>query len=174
MYLLRFFLQKILRQRRRPARAVPLPGDLEQRPFARLLRGLDGLPAASKLLGILEEAWSSPLLSRRAKALAFAVIGRGLESRACEHEAVRVLVEEGLEPAKVDQILAHLGGLELDPTETTALRFARETIWYQPAPIQRLGREVNAQIGTPAFLELVGITALANALARLAFVLEPA
>jgi hypothetical protein len=53
-------------------------------------------------------------------------------------------------------------------------RFARETIWYQPAPIQRQVRELNAQLGTPALLELVGITSLANAFARLAFVLEPA
>lgn len=174
MSLLRFFLKGVLRQRRRPARAVPLPDDLERRPFAGLLRGLDGLPAAPKLLEILEEAWSSPLLSQRAKALAFAVVARGLQSRECEREAVRVLAEEGLEAAEVEDILAHLGSPELDPTETTVLRFARETIWYQPAPIQRLGREVNAQIGTPAFLELVGITSLANAFARLAFVLEPA
>jgi alkylhydroperoxidase family enzyme len=174
MYLLRFFAHKVVRQRRRPARAVPLPDDLERRPFGRLLRGLDGLPAAAKLLGILDEAWSSPFLPRRAKALAFAVVGRGLGSRDCEREAVRVLVEEGLARAKVDEILAHLGSPELDPTEATVVRFARETIWYQPATIQRLGREVNAEIGTPAFLELVGITALANALARLAFVLDPA
>jgi alkylhydroperoxidase family enzyme len=174
MSVLRFFVQRVLKQRRRPAQAHPLPEDLEQRPFAALLRGLDGLPAASKLLDLLEEAWTSPLLSPRAKALAFAVVARGLESRACEREAVRVLAEEGLEAAKVEDILAHLGSPDLDPTEAAVVRFARETIWYQPASIQRQARELNAQLGTPALLELVGITSLANALARLAFVLEPA
>lgn len=174
MDVLRFFLKGVVRQRRRPVPAVPLPEDLERRPFAGLLRGLDGLPAAHKLLGILDEAWSSPLLSRRAKALAFAVVARGLESHGCEREAVRVLAEEGLDAAKVEDILAHLGSPELDATETTVVRFARETTWYQPAPIQRMGRELHAQLGAPAFLELVGITALANAFARLAFVLDPA
>jgi alkylhydroperoxidase family enzyme len=174
MDVLRFFLRGVLRQRRRPVEAVPLPDDLERRPFAGLLRSMDGLPAAPKLLGVLDEAWSSPLLTRRSKALAFAVVARGLESRQCEREAVRVLAEEGLEPAKVEEILAHLGSPELDPTEVAVVRFARETIWYQPAPIQRQVRELNAQLGTAALLELVGITSLANAFVRLAFVLEPA
>jgi alkylhydroperoxidase family enzyme len=174
MDVLRFFLQRVLRQRRRPVEALSLPEDLERRPFAGLLRGMDGLPAAPKLLGILDEAWSSPLLSRRSKALAFAVVARGLESRECEREAVRALAEEGLDAAEVEGILAHLGSPVLVPTETAVVRFARETIWYQPAPIQRQARELNAQLGTPALLELVGITSLANAFARLAFVLEPA
>lgn len=48
------------------------------------------------------------------------------------------------------------------------MHFARETTWYQPASIQRRAREVHEQLGPAAFLELVGITSLANAIARLA------
>ena len=47
-----------------------LTDELKQGPFAASVRGLDGLPAARKLLEILHEGWDSPLLTRRAKALA--------------------------------------------------------------------------------------------------------
>lgn len=174
MDLMRFFLKGILARRRRPLQPGALTDEIEQRPFARVVRGLDGLPAANQLLDILDEAWASTLLPRRAKALAFAIVARGLDSRACEPEAFRVLAEQGLEAAQVEDILAHLGSPELDATETMIVRFARETTWYQPAPIQRQARELHAQLGAPAFLELVGITSLANAIARLAFVLDPA
>jgi AhpD family alkylhydroperoxidase len=170
----RFFLQGILTQRRRPAHPEFLTDELKQGPFAASLLGLDGLPAARKLLEILNEAWDSTLLTHRAKALAFAVVARGLESRACEQQAFRLLAEQGLEPEQVEDILAHLGSPVLDAAETTIVRFARETTWYQPAPIQRKAREVHEQLGAAAFLELVGITALANAIARLAFLLDPA
>lgn len=170
----RFFLQGILTQRRRPAHPEFLTDELKQVPFAATLRGLDGLPAARRLLEILNEAWNSPLLTKRAKALAFAVVARGLESHACEREALRLLAEQGLEPQQVEDILAHLGSPALDAAETTIVRFARETTWYQPAPIQRRARQVHEQLGAAAFLELVGITSLANAIARLAFVLDPA
>ncbi len=170
----RFFLQGILTRRRRPAPPEFLTDELKQGPFAASLLALDGLPAARKLLEILNEAWNSTLLTRRAKALAFAVVARGLESRVCEQEAFRLLAEQGLEPEQVEDILAHLGSPALDAAETTVVRFARETTWYQPAPIQRRARQVHEQLGAAAFLELVGITSLANAIARLAFLLDPA
>ncbi|MBW2387256.1 MAG: carboxymuconolactone decarboxylase family protein [Deltaproteobacteria bacterium] len=173
MNVARFFLQGVLTQRRRPAQAEFLTDELKQVPFAANLRGLDGLPGARKLLEILNQAWESPLLTRRAKALAFAVVARGLESRACEQEAFRLLAEQGLDAGQVEDILAHLGSPELDATETTIVRFARETTWYQPAPIQRQARQVHEQLGAAAFLELVGITSFANAITRLAFVLDP-
>ncbi len=169
----RFFLQGILTKRRRSAKPEFLTTEHRQRPFAASLLGLDGLPAARKLLEILNEAWDSTLLTRRAKALAFAVVARGLESRVCEQEAFRLLAEEGLEPKQIEDILAHLGSPALDVAETTIVRFARETTWYQPAQIQRQAREVHEQLGAGAFLELVGITSLANAIARLAFLLDP-
>jgi AhpD family alkylhydroperoxidase len=164
----RYFLQGILNKRRRPAESEFLTDELKRGPFAACLAGLDGLPTARKLLEILNAAWDSPLLTRRAKALAFAVVARGLQSRRCEQEAFRLLAEQGLEADQVEDILAHLGSPALDEAETTIVRFARETTWYQPAPIQRRAREVHEQLGAAAFLELVGITSLANAIARLA------
>jgi AhpD family alkylhydroperoxidase len=164
----RYFLQGILTKRRRPAKPEFLTDELKQGPFAPCLAGLDGLPTARKLLEILNAAWDSPLLTRRAKALAFAVIARGLESRRCEEEAFRLLAEQGLEAIQVEDILKHLGYPALDAAETAVVHFARETTWYQPAPIQRRAREVHEQLGPAAFLELVGITSLANAIARLA------
>ena len=170
----RFFLQRVLAQRRRPAHPEFLTDELKRGPFAAAVQGLDGLPAARKLLEILNEGWDSPFLTHRAKALAFAVVARGLGSRACEQEAFRLLAEQGLEPEQVEDILSHLGSPELDAVETTIVRFARETTWYQPAAIQRQARRVHEQLGAAAFLELVGITSLANAIARLALLLDPA
>ena len=45
--------------------------------------------------------------------------------------------------------------------------FARETVWYQPAGIQRRARALRDEIGAPQLLEAIGVLALANALCRL-------
>ena len=45
--------------------------------------------------------------------------------------------------------------------------FARETIWYEPAPLQRRARGVRDQLSSTQFLEAVGVLSLANGLCRL-------
>jgi len=131
------------------------------------------LPVGAALSAALCEAWDSAVLPRRTKAFAFAVVARGLACPAPEHEAVRLLVAEGIASADIDATLAHLGSPALDPVEAAVVPFARETIWYRPAQIQRRARALRAQLTRDQFLELVGVVALANAVCRMSAAVAP-
>lgn len=165
--LLRPFLARMIRSR--DARGTPdfLEPALESGPFSYLVVALRGLPLARSLGQVVNEAWQSPLLSRRVKGLVVAVIARGLGCTLSEQEAGRLLAEEGLDVGDLQEILAHLASPRLDPAESVILPFARETIWYRPAPIQRRARAVREVLSGPQFLELLGVASLANMLCRL-------
>jgi len=62
----------------------------------------------------------------------------------------------------------------LDAVEQQLVPFARETVWYEPAQIQRRGRELLRTLSREQFLELVAVSALANVLCRLGFLVEAA
>jgi AhpD family alkylhydroperoxidase len=139
--------------------------------YAYLVAGLGDLPIAESLARCLQDAWESPFLSRRAKALVFAVVARGLGCPVSEEEAVRLLVTEGLDPGDIRAILANLASPLLDPVEAAIVPFARETIWYRPALVQRRARALRDQVSQEQFIELIGISALANAVCRMNIVL---
>ena len=136
-------------------------------PFADAVNAFDGLPLARGLRQVLDEAWASPLLPQRAKALVFAVVARGLGAPATEREAARLAEAGGLPPDQLEPALAHLAAPGLDPVEALLAPFARETLWYQPAPLQRRGRVLSERLGPGPFLEAVGVAALANMVCRL-------
>jgi AhpD family alkylhydroperoxidase len=136
-------------------------------PFAAAVNAFDGLPLARSLRQVLDEAWASPLLARRAKALIFAVVARGLSASSAEREASRLAAAEGLAPEQLELALAHLAAPALDPVEALLAPFARETLWYQPAPLQRRARGLSEQLGPGPFLEVIGVAALANMVCRL-------
>jgi alkylhydroperoxidase family enzyme len=142
-------------------------------PYAYLVDGFSGLPSGAALSAALSEAWDSPVLPRRTKAFAFAVVARGLGCPLSEREAARLLMAEGIAAAETDATLAHLASPVLDPVEAAIVPFARETIWYRPVQIQRRARALRAQLTREQFLELVGITALANAVCRMSLVVVP-
>jgi len=131
------------------------------------------LSAAAALRRLLDEAFASPVLPRRTKALVFAVVARGLACPASEAEAGRLLAAEGLAPAEQDAILAHLASPDLDATEAALLPLARDTIRYRPAQIQRRSRALLEGVGVAPFVEFVGVSALANAVCRLLAMAEP-
>lgn len=152
--------------------AISLSPEEKTGPFATEVVGLDGLPVGRILRGILDEAWASPILSRRAKALAFAVAARGLGAKIVEQEALELLAAEGLDGAATEEVLAHLASPALDAVESAVLPFVRETLWYEPAPLQRRARELLGQLTQEQLLEVIGIASFANAVARLSRVLE--
>jgi AhpD family alkylhydroperoxidase len=170
--LLRPLLARPFRKRRKKGQPVFLSDEQKRGPYADVVLALDGLPAAPALRKILDEAWDSPPLSGRAKALVFAVVARGLGCSRSEREAFRLLDAEGVEPGEVEEILAHLGSPRLDPIEAKILPYARETIWYEPAAVQRRGLQLREQLSTAQFLDVVGIASLANMVCRLAIVLD--
>jgi len=138
-----------------------------QGPFAGLLLQFEGSPIGPVLASTLEDLWASPILSRRSKALMFAVVGRGLGCESSGAEIAAVLEDEGLTPADAEQILAHLGGPGMGADETALLAFARDTIWYEPIQIQRRARELRDLLSAAQFVEAIGVVALANSLCRL-------
>jgi uncharacterized peroxidase-related enzyme len=151
------------RKRGQPASFAQPP----QGPFAGLLLQFEGSPIGPVLASALDDLWASPILSRRCKALMFAVIGRGLGCQSSGDEIAGVLEAEGLTPAGAEQILAHLGGPGMAADETALLAFARDTIWYEPIKIQRRARELRERLSAAQFVEAVGVVSLANSLCRL-------
>ena len=136
-------------------------------PFAACVNALDGLPGAARLRGVLDDAWGESTLSRRTKALVFAVVARGISCSGSEQEACRLLEAEGMSAASIEHILAHLSAPTLDPIDAAAIGLARESIWFRPAQIQRQMRSIRSLFSNQQFVELIGLAALANMLCRL-------
>lgn len=137
-------------------------------PHASVVEAYDGSPIAPALARALAEAWESPILTRRCKAFLFGVVAQALDCRLSAAAIEPVFAAEGLGPAEIAKTLAHLDAPMLTPVERTLLGFARETVWYQPASIQRKARALRAQVTDEQFTEAVGVLSLANALCRLA------
>jgi alkylhydroperoxidase family enzyme len=159
------------RHQARPLDIAPAePSDAD--PFSYLVRALGELPVARLLHASIGEAWASALLPRRAKALVFAVVARGLGCPLCEREAYRLLAEQGLERQEIDRVLSHLASPALDPVEAEIVPFARETIWCRPPEIQRRGRQLLEKLSAAQFLELTGVAGIANMVCRLSSAIE--
>jgi alkylhydroperoxidase family enzyme len=124
----------------------------------------------------MDEMWASPHLSHRCKLLIFGVVSRGLPCELCELEVSRALQGEGLDAAAVSRLLAHLDGPELEPIERRVMLLARETLWYEPAILQRHARKLRDHLSNEQLIDAIGVTALANGVCRMAAVVmaEPA
>lgn len=151
------------RYRGRPTAADAAP------PYAygRLVESYAGSPIGAILARTLAEMWASPHLTRRCKLLMIAVVARGLGCEACAPEVSEALRREGLTESTLAQVLTHLDAPELDPIERLLVPFARETIWYEPAPLQRHTRMLRDRLSGPQLLEAIGVAALANGLCRM-------
>jgi alkylhydroperoxidase family enzyme len=166
MRLLRPVMGRLLRSRY--ARGKPMP--LEQppaHPTAPIVSAYAGSPMAVALERTLRDMWDSPFLTRRCKLLIFAVIARGLGCDLCAPPLSQALGEEGLSNEAVTQVLTHLDAPQLTGVERLLVGFARETIWYEPAPLQRRARALRERLTNPQVLEAIGVAAMANGLCRM-------
>jgi len=155
---------------RRRGDAVPAPAVDPAQPYGRLVAAYAGSPIAAVLARTLGEMWSSPHLTRRCKLLVFAVVSRGLPCEVCELEIGRALAREGLDEATLAQVLGHLDAPGLSAVERALLPFARETLWYEPAKLQRQARGLRPALTEEQLVEAIGVVALANGLCRMAAV----
>jgi AhpD family alkylhydroperoxidase len=172
--LLRPLLNRILQSHRSRGQATPLD-HVPPYPYVRLVKDYAGSPIAPALGRTLEEMWASPHLTRRCKLLMLAVVARGLGCQVCAPEVREALQAEGMPEAVVTRVLTHLDAPELDAVERRLVPFARETIWYEPALLQRRARALRDHLSGPQLLEAIGVAALANGLCRMsAMVMEPA
>ena len=170
MQLLRPLAARMFRGSRKRGLPVPLqqpPGG----PFSRLTLYFEGSPIGPVLARALDEMWVSPVLSRRCKALMFAVISHGLGCERSRAEMAGVLEAEGLTAEDAEKIISHLGGPGVDTVDSVLLVFARDTIWYEPMQIQRRARELRKHLSDAQFVEAIGVVSMANALCRLCAVL---
>jgi alkylhydroperoxidase family enzyme len=147
------------------------PAPASDAPFGRIVAELDGLPSAQHLRAALEGALASTLLSRRIKALMFAVVARALDCAYTEREARALAQADGLSAADIDDCLSALGSPRLDATENRLLGWVRDTVHYRPETIQASTRELAQALGPAALLEAVGVASLANGTTRLAMLL---
>jgi AhpD family alkylhydroperoxidase len=166
MRLLRPMIARVLAAHMSRGTAAALPA-VPVQPHADLIRAFAGSPIAARLGACLDEAWASPLLSRRCKALLFAVVAQALGCTRSASAIAPVLGAEGFPPEELARLLASLDSPQLTQAERALLGFARETVWYQPGAIQRRARALHEQLGTEPFVEALGVLSLANALCRL-------
>ena len=167
------FVRPLLAWRMRPRPRAPEPAPRpDDGPCAAVVAALDGSPAAGVLRRAIDGAWASGVLPRRTKTLMLAVIARALGCAHGEREARRFLAAEGLAPGQLDEILANLGSPQLDAREARLVPFARETVRYQPAAIQRRMRELAHGLTAEEIVEAVGVAALANAVCRMSVVID--
>jgi AhpD family alkylhydroperoxidase len=160
------------REKRARARAALLPPERARGPFAYLVGALDGLPAARALRETLDAALASPLLPKRAKALIFAVIARGLDDPLAARGASELLAECGFTDEWAEPVLTHLGSPELDPIESALVPFARGTIRGRPVQLQQRTRALLDVLSPEQLIEAVAVSALANAVTRLGVMTE--
>ena len=165
----------VLRRFMRPPRArqaQPLDAAARQGPFAPIVNALDGLPVAPRLRAVLDACLRESALGPRATALVFAVIGRGLGCPLSEQEGRRMLRTDGMSDADIDAALTHLDAPVLTPLERAAATLARDSIWPQPAPLQRQARAIRSLFSRRQFIDLIGVASLANACCRLAVAVD--
>ena len=139
---------------------------------AQLVAACGASPIAGVLAGTLQGMWASTVLDRRSLLLICAVLAHGLGCRPLEQEVVPLLLAEGAPESLLPQVLAHLDAPQLTPLQRRLVGFARETIWYEPARLQRLARELRAELSAEQFTEALGLMAMANALCRLDLALQ--
>jgi alkylhydroperoxidase family enzyme len=166
MRLLRPLMGRFLRSHHWRGRPTPLER-VPSHACAPVVKAYAGSPMAVALERTLDEMWESPHLTRRRKLLMFSVVARGLSCDLCSPGFHQALAAEGLSDEALTQVLTHLDAPELDDTERLLIAFARETIWYEPAPLQRRARALREHLSSEQVLEAIGVAGLANGLCRM-------
>ncbi len=158
---------RVLRTRSRRGRMSPFSETERHGPFATVTNAFDGLPLGRSLRTVIDEAWASTALAHGTKALIAAVVARGIGDDLVLGEARTLALESGVDEQVFDEVLAHLDAPTLTETDRIAVAFARESIWYQPIPLQRRTVELSTILDVPQLLDLVGFASFANVIARL-------
>ena len=170
------FMKPVIRRmmakgRRRGPRAPFGPGE-NTGMFAATLAAVDGVPRAKVLRQAIDSAYASELLPRRTKLWMTATVGRALGCPAAEADSVRELQAEGVAPEAIERVLRNLGGPELDALEARLVPLARESVRYQPKYIQEQVRAATVGLTPAQVVEVAGVCAIANGMARLSVLLN--
>ncbi|MDH3648622.1 MAG: hypothetical protein OEQ53_03010 [Saprospiraceae bacterium] len=140
--------------------------------FPGVVQALRGLPAAKALNDAFQGAFESSVLSKELKVLMFAVVARSLECSFCEQETRTMAADLGFSTEEFDRALQALTSPRLSEQERKLLEWTRETIHFQPGPMQRQTRALAEEIEEEMLLEAFGVAALANSTVRIAVLLD--
>lgn len=165
-------MRRVMSKSRRPGPRAPFAPGENTGMFADVLAAIDGVPRAKAIRKVINEAYDSPVLPRRAKMWMTATIGRAVGCPAAETDAVAELRAMGLEAEAIERVLRNLGGPELDDLERRLVPLARESVRYQPKQLQEKVRIATAGFTPAQLVETAGICALANGMARLSVLLN--
>ena len=165
-------LRPLIARQMRGKRVSPTPLPPNGRPFARVVTALEGSPLACVVRDAVDDALASPALPRRTKLLMFAVIGRALGCAYSEEEARRGLQDDGLVATALEDVIANLGAPSLDRRDALLVPFARETVRYNVAALQRRTRTLADALTTEEVIEAVDVASLANSIGRLSVLLD--
>jgi alkylhydroperoxidase family enzyme len=152
---------------RQRGEAVATPATDPAQPYGGLIAAYAGSPIAAALARTFDEMWASPHLTRRCRLLVFAVVSRALPCEVCEVEIGRALEPEGVDPALFARLLRDLDAPALTEVERRLLPFVRETLWGEPATVQRRARALRDVLSAELFVDAIGTIALANGLCRM-------
>ena len=161
-------LRLVMALQRPPQPRLAGEAELSAGPFGSILAAAAGVPAATIFRDALDGAFASPVLSRRTKALMFAIVARALGCRLSEDEARSLALADGLPAHEFDGALATLRSARLPAREERLLPWVRDTVYYQLGPIQQQTAALAREQGAALALEAIGVAALANAVVRLA------
>ena len=153
-------------------RGAPVQPPPHEGPCAAAVAVLGDAPLAGTARRIIDDALASAVLPRRTKLLMLAVVARALGCDLVEREARSGLVHDRLEPVDIDDILRNLGSEVLDAREARLVPWVRETVRYRSPVIQERTRELTHHLELPEVIEAVGVASLANAVVRLAILVE--
>jgi alkylhydroperoxidase family enzyme len=149
--------------------AEPSTEDMKSSP--KLVRALDGLPAAAVIQEGLEGVFSSEVLSMELKVLMFAVVARSLECNFYQNETQQMAEDLGISDVEFAHALSSLNSPRLNDPEGRILSWTRETVHFQTASMQKQTRALSREIDDEMLLESIGVAALANTAVRLAILI---
>ncbi len=160
------------RRMRHRGKVSALPDIEKTGPLNAVLNAFDGLPMAREFRIIIDRMWGSSSLPHRTVSIIFAVVARALGSLRFEAEAKQLLLDQGFNADDVDQVLTHLSSPTLTELEQLLVPLARETVWYQPAQIQRRCAEAQSHLSNEQFLDFCGTVSLLNSVFRLGVIVD--
>ncbi len=172
MHFMRPFMAMKFRRMRHRGKVSALLDIEKTGPLSALVNAFDGLPMARELRIIIDRMWGASSLPPRTVSIMFAVVARALGSLPFEEEATLLLLDQGFSADEVNKVLTHLSSTTLTELEQLLVPLARETVWYQPAQIQRRCAEVQSQVSNEQFLDFCGAVSLLNTVCRLGVIAD--
>lgn len=140
--------------------------------FVKMMDSLRGLPAVDYIGTALHGAMQSDVLSKELMILMFSVVAKTLQCEFCISESKEMALQMGFEEEEYERALLTLNSKVLSDQESEILKWTRETIHFDTFAIQERIKQLSAKIDNVVLLEAIGLASLANAVVRLAILIN--